>query len=113
MKALGVEAEPQPDGIRIRGGSYRGGSIDSRGDHRIAMAASLLGLVAEGESIIDGAEAVELAVYKEGGTNTVTVSDSVRDRLESLGEELERSAHRRRDVDLGRDVLLVAGGSRG
>jgi HAE1 family hydrophobic/amphiphilic exporter-1 len=39
---------------------------------------------------IDGAESVELAVYKEGGTNTVTVSNAVTERLESLREELNR-----------------------
>jgi 3-phosphoshikimate 1-carboxyvinyltransferase len=41
------------------GAALRGAHIDSRGDHRIAMSAALLGLVADGESIIDGAEAVD------------------------------------------------------
>jgi HAE1 family hydrophobic/amphiphilic exporter-1 len=39
---------------------------------------------------IDGAESVELAVYKEGGTNTVTVSNAVTTRLDSLRVELNR-----------------------
>ncbi len=39
---------------------------------------------------IDGAESVELAVYKEGGTNTVTVSDTVTQRLVGLGADLQR-----------------------
>jgi len=39
---------------------------------------------------IDGAESVELAVYKEGGSNTVTVSDAVTDRLGDLANDLER-----------------------
>jgi HAE1 family hydrophobic/amphiphilic exporter-1 len=39
---------------------------------------------------IDGAESVELAIYKEGGTNTVTVSNAVTDRLSSLRTELSR-----------------------
>jgi HAE1 family hydrophobic/amphiphilic exporter-1 len=39
---------------------------------------------------IDGAESVELAIYKEGGTNTVTVSDAVTRRLEELRAELGR-----------------------
>ncbi len=39
---------------------------------------------------IDGAESVELAIYKEGGTNTVTVSDAVSQRLEGLRTELGR-----------------------
>ena len=40
---------------------------------------------------INGLESVELAVYKEGGTNTVTVSDSVTTRLANIGEELART----------------------
>ena len=37
---------------------------------------------------IDGKESVELAIYKEGGTNTVTVSDAVQASLFGLGEQL-------------------------
>ncbi len=39
---------------------------------------------------IDGEESVELAVYKEGGANTVTVSDAVTARLAELRAELTR-----------------------
>ena len=39
---------------------------------------------------IDGDESVELAIYKEGGTNTVTVSDAVTGRLDELRAELGR-----------------------
>lgn len=39
LAALGVVCEVQPDGLRIQGGDgFRGGEIDSHGDHRIAMA---------------------------------------------------------------------------
>lgn len=37
---------------------------------------------------IDGAESVEIAVYKEGGTNTVAVSDAVHARFDELDERL-------------------------
>ena len=37
---------------------------------------------------IDGQEAVEIAVYKEGGTNTVTVASAVLERVEELEQEL-------------------------
>jgi HAE1 family hydrophobic/amphiphilic exporter-1 len=40
---------------------------------------------------IDGEESVELAVYKEGGTNTVTVSDAVASRLAELRSDLART----------------------
>ena len=39
---------------------------------------------------VSGAESVELAVYKEGGTNTVTVSNAVTTRLEELRADLTR-----------------------
>ncbi len=44
LALLGVAAMPAPDGIRIRGGTYQGAVIDSRGDHRIAMAFAMAGL---------------------------------------------------------------------
>ncbi|MEM7436984.1 MAG: 3-phosphoshikimate 1-carboxyvinyltransferase [Myxococcota bacterium] len=60
LGAFGVPCEELPDGLIITGGAVlHGAHVDSRGDHRIAMAATLLGLVAEGETTIDGAEAVD------------------------------------------------------
>ena len=41
-------------------------------------------------SRIDGREAVEIAIYKEGGTNTVTVAQAVKEGVELLEERLER-----------------------
>lgn len=51
LQALGIEAEPTPGGMRIRGGSMRGGRIDAQGDHRVAMAFSMAALAA-GESVV-------------------------------------------------------------
>ena len=44
LKALGVETRETPDGIVIRGGALRGGTVDSHGDHRIAMAFTIAAL---------------------------------------------------------------------
>ena len=44
LKILGVDAEPTPDGMVIQGGSIGGGTVDSHGDHRIAMSFSIAGL---------------------------------------------------------------------
>lgn len=44
MIALGVDAQPTADGIRIQGGEYGGAKIDSHGDHRIAMAFAVAAL---------------------------------------------------------------------
>jgi 5-enolpyruvylshikimate-3-phosphate synthase len=48
FEVLGVEHSATPDGMRIRGRAdgpaFGGGEIDSRGDHRIAMAFSIASL---------------------------------------------------------------------
>jgi len=45
LKILGVDAEPTPDGMVIQGGNpIGGGTVESHGDHRIAMAFSIAGL---------------------------------------------------------------------
>ncbi|MBK5967970.1 MULTISPECIES: 3-phosphoshikimate 1-carboxyvinyltransferase [Thiorhodovibrio] len=46
LQALGIEAEPLPDGMRIQGGALQGGSVDSHGDHRVAMAFAMASLCA-------------------------------------------------------------------
>jgi 3-phosphoshikimate 1-carboxyvinyltransferase len=48
LRALGIEVDETPDGATIFGGTVRGGAIDSRGDHRIAMSFAVAGLVADG-----------------------------------------------------------------
>ena len=53
LQALGVQAQPTPDGIVIQGGPIGGGRVDSHGDHRIAMAFAMAGLRAGGEIVID------------------------------------------------------------
>jgi 3-phosphoshikimate 1-carboxyvinyltransferase len=44
LRRLGIDCELLEDGMRIRGGSFRGGQVDSHGDHRIAMAFTLAAL---------------------------------------------------------------------
>ena len=46
LRTLGIEVETMADGIRIQGGSMKGGVIESHGDHRIAMAFSIASLAA-------------------------------------------------------------------
>jgi 3-phosphoshikimate 1-carboxyvinyltransferase len=49
LTALGVENQLYPDGLAIRGGAgFNGGTVDSRGDHRIAMAFAIASLRARG-----------------------------------------------------------------
>jgi 3-phosphoshikimate 1-carboxyvinyltransferase len=42
LTALGVAVESQPDGLCIRGGAVTGGTVDSQGDHRVAMSFAVL-----------------------------------------------------------------------
>lgn len=52
LQALGISAEPRPDGIVIEGGQLRGGQVNSDGDHRVAMAFVIAGVRATGRVII-------------------------------------------------------------
>ncbi len=49
LRSVGVQADELPDGLRVSGGApIRGGcTVDSHGDHRIAMAMSILALSAD------------------------------------------------------------------
>ncbi len=47
LGALGVRNEVLADGLRIEGGRIGGGTIDSRGDHRVAMSFAVASLRAE------------------------------------------------------------------
>lgn len=48
LTALDIAARPTPDGIVIRGGALSGGTVDSHGDHRIAMSFAVAALRARG-----------------------------------------------------------------
>jgi 3-phosphoshikimate 1-carboxyvinyltransferase len=49
LRALGIRVDEAPDGATIHGGQLRGGSIDSHGDHRVAMAFAIAAQRADGE----------------------------------------------------------------
>jgi 3-phosphoshikimate 1-carboxyvinyltransferase len=50
LTILGVDNRLHPDGLWIRGGDgFKGGTVDSRGDHRIAMSFAVASLRARGE----------------------------------------------------------------
>ncbi len=46
LTALGIAVEEQPGGLSVTGGRMRGGAVDSRGDHRIAMSFAVASLLA-------------------------------------------------------------------
>jgi 3-phosphoshikimate 1-carboxyvinyltransferase len=53
LTTLGIECELLADGLRVVGGTMRGGRIDSHGDHRIAMAFAIASLLAREPIEID------------------------------------------------------------
>jgi 3-phosphoshikimate 1-carboxyvinyltransferase len=55
ISALGGEAETGEDGLTIRPRPLRGGTIDPRGDHRMAMAFAVAGLRVAGVTVLDPA----------------------------------------------------------
>jgi len=62
LRAMGAEVTEFEDGLDVPGGqTLHGATIDSGGDHRIAMAFSVAALRAEGETLIQGAESVAIS----------------------------------------------------
>jgi 3-phosphoshikimate 1-carboxyvinyltransferase len=61
LRRFGVEAEEQRDGFSVRGrpqGKLMATRADSGGDHRIAMCAAVLGLVADGETVVEDVDCI-------------------------------------------------------
>ncbi len=59
LRALGVRVEETPDGAVVHGGPFAGGSVDSHGDHRIAMAFAVAGSIARAPVTIHDVAAVD------------------------------------------------------
>ncbi len=71
LGSFGVEAEERPAGFVVRGrptGSLRAARVTSGGDHRIAMSAAVLGLVADGETVIEDADCIATSFPRFAGT---------------------------------------------
>ncbi len=62
LKSMGVAVEEFDDGLHVLGGAHlKGATLESFGDHRIAMAFTIAALLAEGESEIIGSECVAVS----------------------------------------------------
>lgn len=77
LSKMGIEVTEKEDGLEIAGGSLKGVVVDGHGDHRVIMALTVAGLLAEGETIVQGAEGV-----------AKTYPDFF-EKLKSLGIEVE------------------------
>ena len=62
LRAMGAEVTEHEDGMDVPGGQQlHGATIDSGGDHRIAMAFSVAALRATGETLIQGSESAKIS----------------------------------------------------
>ena len=59
LRKMGARIEERPDGFVVDGPTrLRSTVVDSHGDHRLAMALAVAGLVAEGTTVVEGAEVI-------------------------------------------------------
>jgi 3-phosphoshikimate 1-carboxyvinyltransferase len=80
LGAFGVQVEERPDGLVIEGvpdRPLRAATVASRGDHRIAMTAAVLGLVADGPTRVTDVGCIATSFPRFAGT------------LRALGAEVE------------------------
>lgn len=61
LKRMKADVVEFPDGFRVERCELKGSVVDSYGDHRIAMAFAIAGLLAEGETEIIGAECADVS----------------------------------------------------
>jgi len=62
LQKMGAKVEPTEDGMIIHGlQSLKGATCHSHGDHRIGMSMAIAGLVAEGETSVEGADAIDVS----------------------------------------------------
>ncbi len=59
MRKLGITVDESPDGAVVHGGDFTGGTVESFGDHRVAMSLAVAGTIADGEVFVRNVEAVD------------------------------------------------------
>ena len=59
LRAMGARIEPRPDGFIVEGPTLLHGTVvNTGGDHRLAMALAVAGMIAEGETVVEHAECI-------------------------------------------------------
>ncbi len=56
--ATGIQVETTEDGMILKGGEFKGGTVNSHGDHRIAMAFAVAGMISKEAILINDCENV-------------------------------------------------------
>jgi 3-phosphoshikimate 1-carboxyvinyltransferase len=59
MHKLGIKVDESPDGAVVHGGRFEGGTVESFGDHRVAMSLAVAGTVAGDEVVVRDVDAVD------------------------------------------------------
>jgi 3-phosphoshikimate 1-carboxyvinyltransferase len=60
LRAFGIDCTELEDGMHVFGGArWVGAEVESQGDHRIAMMAAVLGLAAQGETVVEDVECID------------------------------------------------------
>jgi 3-phosphoshikimate 1-carboxyvinyltransferase len=80
LRAFGVGASERPDGLVIEGrpdGPLKSAEVASGGDHRLAMAAAVMGLCADGDTVVDDVDCIAVSFPRFVGT------------LRAVGAEIE------------------------
>jgi 3-phosphoshikimate 1-carboxyvinyltransferase len=80
LRAFGISVEEKPDGLLVEGRPDRpltAARVSSGGDHRLAMTAAVLALAADGECVVDDADAIAVSFPRFVGT------------LRALGADIE------------------------
>jgi 3-phosphoshikimate 1-carboxyvinyltransferase len=61
LTAIGVDIEATEDGFAVRGGPIKGGTLEARGDHRLAMLGAIAGLASQEGVEVQGMEAAAIS----------------------------------------------------
>jgi 3-phosphoshikimate 1-carboxyvinyltransferase len=80
LAKLGAQVTEESDALVVRQSDLTGAVVQGHGDHRVVMALALAGMVARGETIIEGAEAAEITY------------PSFREDFVNLGADIEEIA---------------------
>ena len=59
MRNLGIQVDESTDGAVVHGGRFSGGTVQSHGDHRVAMSLAVAGTVASETVIVEDVDSVD------------------------------------------------------
>jgi len=91
LTKMGARIEELPDGMIIYGGkSLSGAEVDSHLDHRLAMSLAIAGLMAEGETVINHAQTVNISYPAFWSAIASLVPSQSSERSEKEARELKR-----------------------